>query len=387
MSSTTSRRVTTFIAAFVVILTAAVAAAIPPASADPDPNNPGTAIASVSDPSFLYAGVGADADYELMDNVAASYNATVATPSATTPWVESYDSVNPKTGATAENITPKPGCGVSPVIVRPLGTGDGNTLLNNDPISTVGSGVHCINFNRSSSAKATDGSQNGLTFWTLGQDAIDWVTVGTAYAPRTALTISQLQQIFTCQITDWAQVGGQEGAIHVYVNPSTSGTYKYFLSAIGTTTGAVTAGCGTTGPHAVTQVPQVDGTKLAGDPQAIAPYAVTKWAGQANSPSGFVDRRGGTVLGHIKDSTAPTTTEVLDSTTYTVLNTSFANNGPQGRYIYNVTRNADSATLQTIASNLFGSAGYICSNQDELLIPYGMPPLGSSGAVVCGQPQ
>lgn len=380
-STSAARRATVVAAVFVIALTAVVGLAISPASADPNPSNPGAAVSGVTDPSFLYAGAGADADYELMDNVASSYDATVTTPSATTPLLESYDSVNPQTGATGEHITPKPGCGVTPTITRPLGTGDGNTLLVNDPLSTTDGTTPCINFNRSSSAKATDGSQSALDFWTLGQDAVDWVTVGTSYAPRTPLTISQLQQIFTCQITDWAQVGGQEGAIHVYINPSTSGTYKFFLSAIGTTTGAVSTGCGSSAKV----VPQVDGTQLAGDPQAIAPYAVTKWAGQKNSPGDFTDKRGGTVLGHIGDATAPTTTEDLDDTTYTVLNTSFANDGPQGRYLYNVTRHGDGDALNTIAANLFGPTGYICSNQDDLLIPYGVPPLGSSGSVVCGQ--
>jgi ABC-type phosphate transport system substrate-binding protein len=347
-----------------------------PASADPNPGTPGSAYTGITNPAFIYAGVGADADDTLMDNVAAQYDATVSTPSATTPVVASYDATNLSTGAIHESITTKPGCSLA----RPNGTGDGFTALTADQISTTDSTTPCVDFNRSSSAKATNGSQSSLNFWALGQDAIDWVTVGTAYAPSTPLSDLQLREIFTCQVTDWSQVGGQEGAIHVYVNPSTAGTYKYFLTAIGTTAAAVSSGC----PDATT-IEQVDGSALDGDPQGIAPYAVSKWAGQSNDLTGFPDERGGTVLGHLGGSTPPVVAESLDSTSYNVLNTSFANAGSQGRYLYNVTRSTDTAAEQTLATNLFSSTGYICQNEDELLIPYGVPPLGNTGAVVCGQ--
>jgi hypothetical protein len=104
-----------------------------PASADPDPTNPGTPISGVSSPAFLYAGVGADADAELMQNAVLQYNSTVTTPSATTPLLESFDATNPQTGATEDSIVTKPGCAGSP---RPNGTGEGQTALTNDAVST-----------------------------------------------------------------------------------------------------------------------------------------------------------------------------------------------------------------------------------------------------------
>jgi ABC-type phosphate transport system substrate-binding protein len=377
-SFTTTRRIAALATGTALAGLIAATTLAGPASADPNPGSPGTSYTGITNPAFIYAGVGADADDTLMDNVAAQYDTTVTTPSATTPLVASYDATTPGTGAIHENITTKPGCTAIP---RPNGTGDGFTALGAGALSGTDNTTPCIDFNRSSSPKATGSSQLTLNFWALGQDAIDWVTVGTSYAPSTPLSDLQLREIFTCQITDWAQVGGQEGAIHVYVNPSTAGTYKYFLTAIGSSTGAVASGCGSN----VTTIEQVDGSALLGDPQGIAPYAVTKWAGQSNDLAGFPDERGGTVLGHIGDSTPPVVSEPLDSTNYNVMNTSFANDGSQGRYLYNVTRDTDTIAEQTLATNLFSSTGYICQNQDALLIPYGVPPLGDTGSVTCGQ--
>jgi ABC-type phosphate transport system substrate-binding protein len=384
-SFTTTRRIAALATGTALAGLIAATTLAGPASADPNPGSPGTPYAGVTNPAFIYAGVGADADDTLMDNVAAQYDATVTTPSATTPLVASYDATTPGTGAIHENIVTKPGC---TAIARPNGTGDGFTALTGSATSSTDSTTPCVDFSRSSSAKLTNGSQATLNFWALGQDAIDWVTVGTSYAPSTPLTDLQLREIFTCAVTNWAQVGGQEGAIHVYVNPSTAGTYKYFLTAIGTTTGAVASGCGNpdSGPGTPTTIEQVDGSALLGDPQGIAPYAVTKWAGQSNDLAEFPDERGGTVLGHIGDSTPPVVSEVgADSNTYNVMNTSFANDGSQGRYLYNVTRDTDTTAEQTLATNLFSSTGYICQNQDALLIPYGVPPLGDTGGVTCGQ--
>ncbi len=42
------------------------------------------------------------------------------------------------------------------------------------------------------------------------------------------LTVKQIEGIFTGDITDWSEVGGQAGAISVYTRNTTSGTYKSF---------------------------------------------------------------------------------------------------------------------------------------------------------------
>ena len=68
----------------------------------------GTPIAGKA-PLDLYAGVGADAFAELSNNFVSQYNAQSPAP---TRLLESYDAVNPVTGATGvgENISTKPGC-------------------------------------------------------------------------------------------------------------------------------------------------------------------------------------------------------------------------------------------------------------------------------------
>ena len=45
------------------------------------------------------------------------------------------------------------------------------------------------------------------------------------------------------QVTDWSQVGGQPGPIHVYLPPSSAATYTFFLQAIGSSLTNVNAGC------------------------------------------------------------------------------------------------------------------------------------------------
>ena len=47
----------------------------------------------------------------------------------------------------------------------------------------------------------------------------------------TSLTAEQIQQIFTGEITDWSEVGGEEGAITLYTQDTTVGdTFAAFFS-------------------------------------------------------------------------------------------------------------------------------------------------------------
>jgi len=354
---------------------AAVTALSGTALADPNPSAPGTPIAGFTDPQIV-AGVGADADAELMNSVVSAYNAQQPAPANA---MESFDAVNPLTGAAKEQINTKPGC----TVARPNGANAGVSLIKGTQVADAAAGgdgtSQCVDFARSSRAKASDGSENGLTFWELAPDAVTWVTVGTSYAPRTPLTKGQLNQIFTCQVNDWSEVGGQPGAIHVYVPPLSAGTYTFFLSAIGITDQSAPAtGCGSS----LIATQQNDGTRLLADPQGIAPYAVSKWAAQSNGAPGIADLRGGTTLGHFSDTVEPVTTTDFNGQTYNVLNPAFAtgSNHP-GRLLYNVTRD------NTTYASIFGPTGFICSRQDELLIPFGAEPLGSdtSASRYCGR--
>ncbi|MDX6202967.1 MAG: hypothetical protein QOJ83_2467 [Frankiales bacterium] len=343
-----------------------------PAAADPVAGAPGTPPPSLSQTQII-AGVGADADAELVDQVATVYNAQVPAPAS---YLASYDAFNPVTGA-SETITTKPGC----PLPRPNGANTGVSALKTNQLSTADGVTPCIDFARSSRAKKSDGTESSLSFYAFARDAVTWVSIGNSYAPK-SLTLAQLKGIFECSITDWSQVGGQAGGIHVFTPPSGAATYTFFLQAIGSSLSSVATGCGSAAKPTQTN----DGTSLAGDPQAIAPYAVTKWAAQRNGAPGINDLRGGAVLGEIGApgaDVAPTTTTTVAGTTYTVLNPTFAQ-GPQGRLLYNVVRTASASTE---LKNIFNPGGFICTHQDALIVPFGATPLGTdtSQTNYCGQ--
>jgi hypothetical protein len=122
-----------------------------------------------------------------------------------------------------------------------------------------------------------------------------------------------------------------------------------------------------------------------GDPQGVAPYAVTKWAAQDNEAPGIADNRGGAVIGLVNTTTSPTTTTTLGPNTYRVLNPAFTEGASTafGRLFFNVVRNDAPDELQ----NIFKTTGYLCANENALLIPFGNTPLGTdTGASrFCGQ--
>ena len=349
------------------------------ASADPVdppgsyPTTNGSGNAPVAS-DFLSA-VGADADAELVNSIAAAYNAAAA---PTDARVLSFDAVNPATGAAGEQIQTKPGC----QLARPNGANAGISAITNNQFSSTDPATYCIDFARSSRAKGKATAEAALTFYSLTRDAVTWATIGGSYAPA-SLTTKQLRGIFECGIRNWAQVGGQYGAIHVYVPPSSAATYTFFLQSIGSSLGSVSTGCG---PDA-RPTQQNDGTKLLGDPQGIAPYAVTKWAAQTNGAPGINDLRGGAALGQVplSDGTLVSPVTPYAGTPYLVLNPQFASgNGTgtstQGRVLYDVVRNGSPV------GSLFAPGGFVCAHQNELLPPFGAVPLGddTSQTEFCG---
>ncbi|MCW2751626.1 MAG: hypothetical protein JWR83_2736 [Aeromicrobium sp.] len=369
------------------------------AHADPVPASPGTPPVGF-DEAHIYTAEGADAFAELTNYLTTLYNAT--TPAKV---LASYDAVNPVTGAAGESINLKPGC-TSP---RINGANGGITAILQDQHSTAGDGsAFCIDWVRASRAKSATSNGGaevaGLDFYAQSRDAVGYAVLGNAYAPTTPLTKGQLKDIFECTDTDWSQVGGQAGPIHVYVPPDTAATWTFFLTAIGSSVGAVNTGCGTapTGapgtPNGTVDSPgrrflnqQNDGRTLYGDPQGIAPYAITKWAAQSNAAPGIPDWRGGTHIGYISTTTAPTIKRTIpgDDTDrlYQVLNPDFAtgDSAPFGRIFFNTVRHG-------LASNdplrdVFKAGGFLCLQQNEILIPFGNTPLGSdtSAANYCGK--
>lgn len=350
------------------------------AHADPDNTNPGTPPAGKT-AGQIYATVGADAFAELTNNLTVKYNAQTPAPAHV---LASYDAVNPNTAAAGEQITTKPGCSIA----RPNGANAGiNAILLNQKSDATKGGdgtSYCIDWVRSSRSKGTAAGEANLTFYAQSRDAVSYAVLGNAYAPTTPLTSAQLKDIFECTTRDWSEVGGQPGAIHVYLPPDSAATLTFFLQAIGTNLTNVKAGC--TGLPTVFTGQQNDGTSLKGDPQGILPYAVTKWAAQVNEPLGIKDLRGGVHIGLVNTATAPTTTATLSGTTYEVLNPAFITGASAsfGRFFFNAVRNDAPQDLKDI----FKAGGYLCQNADQLLIPFGNTPLGNdtSQSQYCGKP-
>jgi ABC-type phosphate transport system substrate-binding protein len=376
-----NRRLLSLLAAAGATLALAFAA-VQPASADPDPGNPGQPPAGKA-PNQILSGVGADAFAELTNNIVSTYDA--APPAGTTRVLTSYDAVNPATGATGvgENINPKPGCD-TPAIPRPNGANAGITALLANQKSTVDTNEYCIDFVRSSRAKGSAAAEQPLTFYAQSRDAVSYAVVGNAYAPVAPLTTAQLKDIFECTTTDWSEVGGQAGAIHLYLPPASAATFTFFLQAIGSSTTSVNAGCA--GLPTVFSAQQNDGTSLKGDPQGILPYAVTKWAAQNNDAPGINDLRGGAHIGPVNTTTSPFTTTSLGGKTYLVLNPAFtsAPSASFGRYFFNVVRPDAPQELKDV----FKAGGYLCQHADDFLIPFGNTPLGddTSQTQYCGKP-
>jgi ABC-type phosphate transport system substrate-binding protein len=349
------------------------------ASADPNPGTPGTPYPGKL-PSQLYAAVGADAFAELTNQIVTVYNAQSPAP---TNLLESFDAVNPVTAAAGESIITKPGCSVA----RPNGANAGITAITlnqKSDVATGGDGTsYCIDFVRSSRSKGTAAAEANLTFYAQSRDAVSYAVIGNAYAPTTPLTTAQLRDIFQCTITDWSQVGGQAGPIHVYMPPASAATLTFFLQAIGTNLTNVNAGC--QGLPTVFSQQQNDGRTMNGDPMGIAPYAVTKWAAQSNEPVGIADYRGGAHIGLVNQTTAPTTTQTLNGVTYQVLNPAFTTgaSAAYGRLFYNVVRNDAPQELKDI----FKAGGFLCQHQNEFLVPFGNTPLGDdqTASRFCGQ--
>ncbi len=345
------------------------------AHADPNPGQPGTPIAGKTD-AQLYAAVGADAFAELTNNIVNAYNTQTPTP---VDLLESFDAVNPVTAAAGEQISTKPGCSVA----RPNGANAGITTILLNQQSTVDPTSFCVDFVRSSRAKGTAAGEANLTFYAQSRDAVSYAVIGNAYAPTTPLSTTQLKSIFECQTTDWSQVGGQAGPIHLYLPPSSAATYTFFLQAIGSSLTSVDAGC--KGLPTVFAQQQNDGRTMDGDPMGIAPYAVTKWAAQTNQAIGIADNRGGTHIGTVNTATSPITTQTLGAQTYDVLNPAFATGASAsfGRLFFNVVRNTAPQELKDV----FKAGGFLCQNQDQFLVPFGNTPLGNDPAAsqFCGK--
>ena len=205
------------------------ASATATANADPTGHPGGTPIPGKT-PSQLYAAVGADAFAELTNNIVDGLQRAAPAP---TNLLESYDAINPVTGRGGREHRHQAGLLRRPAPTAPTPASPRSRSTRRARVGRDGTS-YCIDCVRSSRAKGTAAAEAALTFYAQSRDAVAYAVIGNAYAPTTPLTTAQLKDIFECTITDWSQVGGQAGPIHVYLPPASAATLTFFLQAIGT---------------------------------------------------------------------------------------------------------------------------------------------------------
>lgn len=105
---------------------------------------------------------------------------------------------------------------------RPCGSNDAVTKLRNDEIE-----VAVV------SRELTDGEKriDNMISFPIATDAVA-VVVSQNNPYRKGLTIGQLRDIYTCQITNWKEVGGEPAPIKVLNRAKASGTQTYFKEDI-----------------------------------------------------------------------------------------------------------------------------------------------------------
>jgi phosphate transport system substrate-binding protein len=187
-----------------------------------------TVTVAAAPPENAAVGLGAQTQQGLVDQFSGDYNTTIGT-SAT--HLYNWDAVNPDTGAIGDTIAIKAKC---PSIARPDGSSAGITQLATFTKTSDGKFL-CDNFANSSRPRGSSDppfASGGVAFVSLAGDAVDWATPATTDAPKT-LTPAQLAAIFTCQDTNWSQVGGKNAPIKPFLPQSGSGTLTFWLAALG----------------------------------------------------------------------------------------------------------------------------------------------------------
>jgi ABC-type phosphate transport system substrate-binding protein len=303
----------------------------------------GTTPASAAAPSAVLVGVGSDTTQDVMHAMASSYTANTTT-NVDHDKLFSINATGGPYSAPGDQTCPQ---GVSYAAnSQPNGSSAGITALTQtDPTK------NCLDFARSSRAKQS-GDASTLLFRAFAKDAVTWSAFSGGHAPAN-LSQSQLQKIYTCQVTNWSQVGGTAGTIVRYLPPTSSGTRTFFVSKVlGGVTIPSTCRYTTIEENRGSLVPSAQ------RPNAILPYSVARWRAQANGVS--TDYRAGATLRSI-NGVAPTSTNIANNSFLAV------------RHVYNVTRTDTSSTEQAKLTRLFGNAGYLCTNSTakQTIVKYG----------------
>lgn len=230
--------------------------------------------------------------------------------------------------------------GTSP-INRPNGSGSGKALL-------YGAGNNAnVNFARSSSGPSSAENAAGLWHVPFAVDGLKLAVATNSNAPA-SITGAQLVDIYKGNITNWSQIGGQNGVIVPMVPQAGSGTRSFFESQLKALNGNVAV---TYGPNVVDTVQEHDDAPIAADPNAVAPFST----GRFNGTTGI---------------------ELVEG----------AGSFSAQRALYNVVR--ASALTQPWFAQMFGSGGFACSGgANALIAASGFAQLATpDDGGVCGVP-
>jgi len=221
-------------------------------------------------PENAAVGLGAQTQQGLIDQFSGDYNATIGSSGT---HLYNWDAVSPVTGQIGDTINVKAKC---PSIPRPDGSSAGITQLSTFTKTSDGKFL-CDNLANSSRARGSSDpafGPGGVAFAALAGDAVTWATPKTTDAPA-SLTPAQLAAIFTCQDTNWSQVGGKNAPIKPFLPQSGSGTLTFWLAALG---GIVAGPCVNSDNNTLEENEGVD--PVLQTPEAIWIYSIGDYIAQ-----------------------------------------------------------------------------------------------------------
>lgn len=351
------------------VLSAATALAMGPALADPQ-NSHGKPIEPAE---FDVVGVGSDTSEFLLDQLSLNYNAAHKADTAAHPHLYSWDATSPGSIFRGGFLATKTNCARE---VRPAGSSAGiKDFIRNQ--KTKDKKFFCDDFSRSSRGRAaTDPAKGpgGIEFVALAGDAETWATNKVTNAPK-SLTLAQLIKIYTCQVTNWDQVGGKNAPIDAQIAQVQSGTYAFWIKALGIISQGSCVG---------TSAEENEGlNKVLRGPNVIINYSIGRWLAQAfhsavcgKKPGPgqnlYGCQKNGKLVLHQISRTNPTTGTGKTA----VINKRFPANFQ--RIIFNVVR-WTKGTRSNIPSRLyrfFGRTGYFCTSKTARadIVDYGFLP-------------
>jgi ABC-type phosphate transport system substrate-binding protein len=220
-------------------------------------------------------GVGSDTIGYLLDQLSSDYNESH--PKAAS-LLYSWDATSPDGGKAGGLITTKATC---KAISRPDGSLAGIAALMAGARQPSGKHDHCVDYAGSSTAPAGTRppcSVDGICYLPLAVDAVTWASRAAASGGTDApasLSLTQLKDIYSCKVTNWAKVGGHPAPIKAFLPRKSSGTRAFWLEALGLAhPGKCVSDEGNTLQDNQGISPVLD------SPEAIVPYSVADYLTQ-----------------------------------------------------------------------------------------------------------